>query len=86
MYGAGTGGNYAPPSITVVIGINNTVEWVNNDTVAHTVTSNSGPASFNSGNMNAGATFTFTFTVAGTYEYYCEYHSWMGGQVIVEAG
>jgi plastocyanin len=87
MYGAGAGGNYMPANITVVIGVNNTVEWINNDTdTPHTVTSNSGdPASFNSGNLNPGQTYTFTFTVAGTYEYYCEYHSWMTGEVVVES-
>jgi len=45
----------------------------------------SGAASFDSGNMNAGAKFSYTFTVAGTYTYYCQYHSWMQGTVIVEA-
>ncbi|MCL4518666.1 MAG: hypothetical protein M1587_05640, partial [Thaumarchaeota archaeon] len=43
---------YSPPTITVVIGVNNTMTWVNNDIAPHTVTADDG--SFNSGNLNAG--------------------------------
>jgi len=81
---------YAPDKITVVIGVNNTVTFVNNDgSVHHTVTSTSvpsGAASFNSGDMAGGATFTYTFTVPGTYQYDCVYHPWMTGTVTVVAG
>jgi plastocyanin len=78
---------YTPDNITVVIGVNNTVTWTNNDSIHHTVTTTSAPAggSFNSGNMQPGATCTHTFTVPGTYEYYCVYHRWMTGTVIVKA-
>jgi plastocyanin len=76
---------YAPDSITVVIGVNNTVEWTNNDTVGHTVTSESGNGSISSGHVNPGASFTYTFTTPGTYDYYCTYHSWMLGTVVVKA-
>jgi plastocyanin len=80
---------YVPDSITVVIGLNNTVTWSNDDSAPHTVTSNSvpsGASSFDSGNMNPGQSFTFTFTVPGTYEYHCSYHSWMTGTVTVVQG
>ncbi|HUI01615.1 MAG TPA: cupredoxin domain-containing protein [Nitrososphaerales archaeon] len=78
---------YTPDSITLVIGVNNTVTWTNNDSVHHTVTSTSAPSggSFNSGNMNSSATCTHTFTVPGTYEYDCVYHSWMTGTIVVKA-
>jgi plastocyanin len=36
--------------------------------------------------MNAGATYTYTFTVPGTYQYGCQYHSWMVGNVTVIQG
>lgn len=88
----GVGGNqslnFSPATITVVVGVNNTVTWVNSDTVLHTVTSKtvpSGATAFDSGNMNAGAKYTYTFTVTGTYAYYCIFHSWMQGTVIVVA-
>ena len=73
---------YSPSTITVVIGVNNTVTWVNNDDAPHTVTADDG--SFNSGNMNSGQSWTHTFSTPGTYAYYCSYHPWMKGTVIVE--
>ena len=73
---------YVPSTIRVVIGVNNTVTWVNNDDAPHTVTANNG--AFNSGNLNAGQSWSFTFTTPGTYAYYCSYHPWMKGTVIVE--
>jgi plastocyanin len=79
---------YTPDRITLVMGVNNTVTWTNNDSIHHTVTSTSTPSggSFNSGNMNGGgATYTHTFTVPGTYQYDCEYHSWMTGTIVVKA-
>ena len=72
---------YDPDNITVVIGVNNTVIWTNNDNEPHTVTATDG--SFDSGNMNPGATFTHTFTTPGTYAYICTYHPWMRGYVTV---
>ena len=94
--GAGAGPSaapgYAPENVTVVIGVNNTVEWTNNDTqnggTDHTVTSlsvPSGAASFDSGILAEGATFTQTFTTPGTYEYHCTIHAWMTGSVVVLA-
>jgi plastocyanin len=67
---------FAPKVLTVAPGT--TVEWQNDDSTAHTVTADNG--SFNSGNMNQGATFKFTFARAGTYAYYCRYHGGPGGQ------
>ena len=72
---------YNPDNITVVIGVNNTVIWTNNDNEAHTVTALDG--SFDSGNMNPGDTYTYTFTKPGTYTYTCTYHPWMHGYVTV---
>lgn len=78
---------YTPDSITLVVGVNNTVIWTNNDSVHHAVTSTSAPTGgdFNSGNMQPGVTCTHTFTVPGTYQYDCVYHSWMTGTIIVKA-
>lgn len=82
--GGTQGLNYSPANVTVAKG--GKVIWTNNDPVPHTVTSTSvpsGASSFDSGNMNQGATFTVTFTVDGTYRYKCSYHPWMTGIVIV---
>jgi len=80
------GPGYAPDSITLVIGNNNTVTWTNDDSVHHTVNTSSAPtgAAFNSGNMNQGDTYTCTFTMPGTYQYYCVYHAWMTGVIVVK--
>ena len=85
---AGTGSNvkqnYQPAEVTVVIGVNNTVTWVNQDGVTHTVTATDD--SFDSGNLVAGASWSHTFKAPGTYSYYCTYHSaWMKGTVVVKA-
>jgi plastocyanin len=76
---------YSPDSVIVVIGKNSTVTWTNRDSAHHTVTTSSAPqgASFNSGNMGAEAAYTCTFTTPGTYKYYCSYHSWMTGTIVV---
>ena len=82
--GNSQGLNYAPASVNVAKG--GKVTWTNNDPVPHTVTSTSVPSganSFDSGNMNANATYTVTFNVDGTYLYKCSYHPWMHGTVIV---
>jgi plastocyanin len=79
---------YAPSTIEVVIGVNNTVIWTNNDGTVHTVTCIYPPAGaqgFNSGPLSPRATFTYTFTVSGTYVYNCQFHSWMSATIIVKS-
>ena len=79
---------FTPDNITVVMGVNNTVTWTNNDASIHTVTSSTvppGASPFDSGYLNTGATFTYTFTTPGVYEYHCTIHPWMTGFVIVRA-
>ncbi|MDA4125257.1 MAG: cupredoxin domain-containing protein [Thaumarchaeota archaeon] len=82
--------NFTPKAITVVVGVNNTIQWTNQDSAAHTVTSTSipsGASSFDSGNLNAGATFTVTLTTPGTYHYLCSIHpAWMIATIIVKSG
>ncbi|MDA4126941.1 MAG: cupredoxin domain-containing protein [Thaumarchaeota archaeon] len=79
---------FSPDTVTVVIGVNNTVFWTNSDDsgTPHTVTPKSGPDnSWGSGTLNRGDTYTHTFTVSGTYGYYCTFHpSVMTGTVIVK--
>lgn len=80
---------FGPQNATLVIGKNNTVTWTNDDSSAHTVTSTSVPngvATFNSGIISAGQTYTMTFTVPGTYQYDCSLHLWMKGTIVVKSG
>lgn len=77
-----------PFNFTVVIGTNNTIEWINDDGIAHTVTSlqvPSGASTFNSGLIEQGKSFTTTLTVAGVYKYACAWHNWLAGIVTVKS-
>ncbi len=76
-----TSKGYSPDVVTLIIGVNNTITWTNNDNAPHTVTADDG--SFNSGNISPGASFSFTFTKAGIFPYHCVYHPWMTGTVTV---
>ncbi len=73
--------NYSPATITLVIGVNNTITFVNKDTATHTVTASDN--SFNSGDIKAAESWTHTFSTPGTYTYYCVYHSNMKGTIKV---
>lgn len=72
---------FHPNTITVVIGVNNTVTWTNNDATTHTVTSDN--SLFPGGTLAPGATYTSTFDQAGTYAYHCSIHPTMTGVVHV---
>jgi len=76
---------YLPADITINAG--DTVEWINGDTAAHTVTGGSpadGPSGvFDSSLVMADATFAFTFDNTGSYDYFCMVHPWMVGSVTV---
>lgn len=72
---------YSPQNITVFIGQNNTVEWISHSLTFDTVTSASGLFSHS---FSPGDSFEFTFTSPGIYDYYCIYHPWMKGSIIVK--
>lgn len=85
---------YQPADVTITVG--ETVTWEHRDgNTPHTVTSTSGPESFDSNTtctapnpvtcMTEGDTFEHTFDRAGTYEYHCKIHAQMTGTVVVEA-
>ena len=76
---------YIPSSVSISTG--STVVWMNDDTVAHTVTSG-GPAGgpdgvFDSSLVMGGASFEVTFDDAGSYDYFCMVHPWMTGTINV---
>jgi plastocyanin len=72
---------YSPDSIRVMIGVNSTVTWVSHSLAFDTVTGVN--ASFSSGQIAPGQTYTYTFLQPGTYQYRCIYHPWMVGYVTV---
>ncbi len=76
-----------PINKTVTVGVNNTIELINDDGVAHTVTSfqvPSGAPTFNSDLILPGKTFTTTLTVPGVYKYFCAWHNWLAGEITVK--
>jgi plastocyanin len=78
-----SGKSYYPQITTVMIGINNTIGWMNEDNSASSVTSDDG--SFDSGPILPGPDHIWKhkFDCAGTYEYHSEPHPWMKGTVVV---
>lgn len=76
---------FSPDAITVVVGKNNTLYFVNEDSGVHTATSDTAGA-FNTGDIAPGAAAQVTLTTPGTYAYHCIYHPWMQGTVVVKSG
>ncbi len=72
---------YVPETITLVIGVNNTIIWQNVDVSHHTVTDLN--RLFESGNINPDQSYGYSFNRQGVYSYVCDYHPWMKGTVTV---
>lgn len=76
---------FLPSTITVSIGAR--VTWLNRDNVAHTSTAPP-PGVFTTqgaweGIMAPGESYSQTFNVPGRFEYYCRFHPYMRGAVVV---
>jgi plastocyanin len=75
----------------VIVRAGQSVRWVNDDGVFHTVTSTDSlerlrpNGRFNKSLSRRGETFAYTFRQPGTYHYYCQPHApFMVGTVRVE--
>src|SRR5262245_11987695 len=78
------GFKFEPATVTVHVG--DTVEWKNDDIVAHTATAD-GEAqkpAFDSGTIHTGAAWRYVAREKGTYDYICTRHTNMKGKLIVE--
>lgn len=73
--------SFNPSTLSVKTGTK--VTWTNNDTVSHTITSDSGGL-LNSSTLTPGQSFSFTFTDPGTVSYHCAIHPMMKGTVSIE--
>jgi len=73
------GSVFSVPNLTISAG--SKVTWINDDNMVHTVTAND--ASFSSGDINPGSSFSYTFNTVGTYNYYCTHHAGMTAVVTV---
>ncbi len=77
--------DYAPD--VAVISQGDTIQWTNEDSMIHTVTSKTGFGKiFDSGSMNPDSLFTLnTFNLAvGEYEYLCVVHPWIVATLVIE--
>ena len=72
---------YRPASIEIAAGT--TVEWVNGDPLAHTVTATD--TTFDSGLIEPGRSWRRTFIVPGTWRFACTPHPFMRGVIVVRA-
>ena len=75
------GFTFTPSVVKAVIGTNNTVRWINMDSVTNDIMSSS--ESFRSGAIESGYAWTHTFDQPGMYRYYSTIHPWLKGEVIV---
>jgi plastocyanin len=71
---------YQPAELEVRVG--DTVEWKNEDFVAHTVTARD--KSFDSGKIAPGSSWKITLNKAGTIDYGCVPHPNMKGRLVVK--
>ncbi len=69
---------FSPKTITIPKGTR--IRWVNRGEVPHTTTSTRG---LWDRTLAPGETYTRTFKRAGTFRYYCVFHSGMTGKIIV---
>lgn len=74
---------FMPTDLTVWQGT--TVTWMNQDNIAHTVTSDDTTSNvkFDSGTLQPGQNFSYTFSQTGVYSYHCSIHPQMTGSVNV---
>jgi plastocyanin len=75
------GFTFTPSTVNTVIGTNNTVRWINLDSVANDVTSDTN--FFKSGLIESGYAWLHTFDKSGIYGYHSAIHPWLKGTVIV---
>lgn len=71
---------YAPETITVPVG--STVTFTNRDSTPHTATSKQSGV-FESGSLDTGKSGEVKLEETGTFAYYCLFHPFMKGTVVV---
>jgi plastocyanin len=66
---------------TLAVNVGDTVVWKNDDVVPHTATDTG--KSFDSGNIEPGASWSYVVKRKGAYSYYCAYHPNTRGRLVV---
>jgi plastocyanin len=72
---------FDPAEIRIILGLNNTVTWKNDDSDWHTAHSNI--PEFDSKMIPPAGSYTHTFLTVGIYPYHCDPHPWMTGKITV---
>jgi len=75
--------NFAFNPVGLSIKKGDTVIWTNDDSTQHTVTSDSG-SELGSQLLSNGQIYSHTFNNAGTFNYHCSVHSFMGAKITVQ--
>jgi plastocyanin len=70
---------FSPAALVVKAGA--TVTWTNQDTDAHTVTSQHAGGPLTSAVLSTGQSYSYRFTTPGTYAYLCTIHPYMTATV-----
>jgi plastocyanin len=70
---------FDPPEATAKVG--ETIGWTNNDSTAHTATTDDGGC--DTGDIAPNATAGLVFDAAGTYAYHCKIHPNMTGTITI---
>jgi quinohemoprotein ethanol dehydrogenase len=68
--------------VRVGVPVGTTLTWENRGSVVHTATDNRG--TWDTGDIPSGQSRSVTFNTAGTYNFSCNPHPWMLGQVVVQ--
>jgi plastocyanin len=73
--------SFDPPKVTVKVGAE--VTWTNADTAKHSVVGDDDPKLPGTEDLGQGDDDHVTFDEPGTYTYYCGFHEYMTGTVVV---
>lgn len=78
---------FTPRETTVVLGLNNTVVWLNQNSNPETIVGGgNSPTGFGKVRnlIQPGESWAYTFTEEGTYDYFSDIHPWLQGIVVVK--
>lgn len=74
--------SFNPSTLNIKTGTK--VTWINNDTVAHTITSDSSNL-LHSPLLSPGQSFSFTFNTPGSENYHCSVHPMMTASINIQS-
>ena len=80
--------NFMPTEIRVILGVNNTVVWVNENSTPDRLVAEDEKTQGGFGKTKnlippSGGTFAFTFTDVGVFKYFSDINPWLTGSVVV---